>query len=91
MTAPFRPSYEWVQRVQQMPGVRAKLREVADRKAGQARIILASEGSNAPVGVEHGTRPKGRSFSRVMVAATTEFGDSKTKRIRVLARVVQGR
>jgi hypothetical protein len=88
VTAPFRPSYDWVQRVQQMPGVRAKLREVADRKARQAALIAQSQGVAVPITREDGTRPKGRSFSRVALPATAEFGDSKTKRLRILGQVV---
>lgn len=84
-------SYEWYQRVQQLPVVRRKLREVADRKAGQASLLARAEGVVVPVQVDHGTRPKGRSYSRVSIPATHEFGDSKTKRLRILGRVVQGR
>lgn len=89
--ARWRPSYEFVRDVQQQPGVRAKLREVAERKAAQAVLIAQSEGEAVPVRVEHGTRPKGRSYSRVMIPAVNEFGDSKTRRLRILARVVSGR
>jgi hypothetical protein len=35
-----------------------------------------------------GTRPRGRPYSRVLIPASAEFGDSKTRRLRLLARVV---
>jgi hypothetical protein len=83
-------NYLFVQRVLQQPGVRRKLLEIAQRKAAQARLIAASEDPTAhvPVEVSSGTRPKGRPYARISVPAANEYGDYKTKRLRLLARVV---
>lgn len=91
MATRWRPSYEFVQKVQQSPGVRAKLRAVAERKAAQAALVAREERVAVPISIEHGTRPRGRSYSRIMIPAVNEFGDSKTRRLRILGRVVGGR
>jgi hypothetical protein len=82
------PNYLFVQRILQQRGVRRKLAEVADRKAAQARAIAVSEGANVVIQREDGTRPAGRPYSRISIPAVDEFGDSKTKRLRILGRVV---
>lgn len=81
-------NYLRVQRALQSPGVRRKLREVADRKLRAAQSIAASEGHTGPIWREDGTRPKGRPYSRIIVRASDEFGDSETKRRRLLGRVI---
>jgi hypothetical protein len=81
--------YLFIQAVQQLPGVRAKLAEVADRKAAQAAIIARQEEDEYHIIRSDGTRPKGRSYSRLAVPAIEEFGDSNTRRRRILARVVR--
>jgi hypothetical protein len=80
--------YLFVQRVLQSPGVRRRLAEVAARKAGVAVVLAAQDNENVQVVTSAGTRPQGRPFARVSVPAVNEFGDSKTKRLRLLARVV---
>lgn len=82
------PRYLFVQDVLQAPGVRRKLRQVRDRKAGQVRALAAEEGVDVPVLLSEGTRPKGRPYARIAIPAVHEFGDSKTKRLRLLGRVV---
>jgi hypothetical protein len=44
--------------------------------------------AHVPVEVSSGTRPKGRPYARISVPAANEYGDYKTKRLRLLARVV---
>jgi hypothetical protein len=82
------PNYVYVQDVLQSRKVRAKVREVADRMAGQAAAIAAAEGAKVSILRSDGTRPKGRPYSRISVPAVNEFGDSKTRRLRLLGRVV---
>lgn len=82
------PTYLYVQNILQSPGVRRKLSDVADRKAAQARSIIASERAKVTVQREDGTRPKGRPYSRISIPAVNEFGNSWTARMRILGRVV---
>jgi hypothetical protein len=83
-----RSNYEFVQQILQSPGVRRKLAEVANRKAGQAAAVARSERVDVVVQREDGTRPKGRPYARISIPAENEFGDSKTRRLRILGRVV---
>lgn len=83
--------YEFVRRVMQSPGVRKHIADAADRKAHAAGQIALSEGVNVPVVRTNGTRPKGRPYARVALPAANEHGDSKTRRLRILGRVVGGR
>lgn len=80
--------YLFIQEQLQKPGVRRTIARAADRKARNARAIVAAEGLDVTVTRTDGTRPKGRPYSRVSIPASAEFGDSKTKRLRLLARVV---
>jgi hypothetical protein len=81
-------TYRFVQEVLQTRTVRDKLAEVADRKARAAQVIANAERVSVVVGREDGTRPKGRPYSYVIIPATHEWGDSKTRRLRILGRVV---
>lgn len=81
--------YRFIQRVQQLPGVRAKLADVADRKAAQAVIIARTEDVDYDVSRSDGTRPKGRSYSRIAVPAEQEFGTETVKRARILPRIAR--
>ena len=80
--------YLYVQRILQSRGVRHKLKVVRDRMAAAAVQLAASEDANVTITLSEGTRPKGRSYARISIPATDEFGDSKTKRLRLLGRVV---
>lgn len=84
--------YEYVRQVMQSPGIRKVISEVADRKAKLAGVIAVSEGeAGIPIVRGNGTRPKGRPYARISIPAANEHGDSKTRRLRLLARVVTGR
>lgn len=82
--------YVEVQRILQTETVRRQLRIVRDRKARQVAAYAAGEGVKVPIEVSEGTRPKGRPYARVSIPASHEFGDSKTKRLRLLGRVING-
>lgn len=82
------PTYLYVQKVLQSPGVRRKLSQVADRKAAAAQSIITAEKAKVVVTRQDGTRPKGRPYSRISVPAANEFGTSWTARMRILGRVV---
>lgn len=69
--------------------VRGKLDEVADSIAGRAQGLAASEGVDARIRRESGTRPKGRPYARVLADAAQEYGTAKTRRRRVLGRAAQ--
>ena len=84
------PRYVFVSDVMRLPGVRAKLDEVADRLASSAQRVAQAENQAVPIQRVDGTRPKGRPYSRVQVPAVNEHGDSKTKRIRLLGRALSG-
>lgn len=58
-------SYRALQKVAQSRKVRGKLREVADRMAARADVVADGQGVEADIVREDGTRPKGRSYSRV--------------------------
>lgn len=81
-------NYVYVQDILQGRGVRRKVSEVADRQAGQAAAIAAAEGAKVRIVRQDGTRPKGRPYSRISIPAVDEFGDNKTRRLRLLGRVV---
>jgi hypothetical protein len=84
-----RELYLYVQAILQQPGVRRKLKERADGMAVRAAAIAAAEGVQVRIVRQDGQRPKGRPYSRISVPASNEFGDSKTKRLRLLGRVVR--
>lgn len=81
-------NYRWVQDILQSPGVRRKLVQVRDRKARAATGIASAEGAQVRLTLSEGIRPKGRPYARISLPATDEFGDSKTRRLRLLGRVV---
>lgn len=81
-------NYEYVERILQSSKVRDALRKVRDRKARAINTIAASERTTVTVTLSEGTRPKGRPYARISLPASTEFGDSKTRRLRLLGRVV---
>jgi len=81
--------YYFVQEQLQKPGPRRVIRRAAERKARAARVLAAADDYiDMPVIVSEGTRPRGRPYARVSIPASHEFGDSKTRRLRLLARVV---
>lgn len=81
--------YLFVQEQLQKPGVRRTIARAADRKARAARALAAADDYiDMPVIRTDGTRPRGRPYARVSIPASHEFGDSKTRRLRLLARVV---
>lgn len=62
------PVYLFVREVMQLPEVRKKLDEVADRLASRLATVVAQSGhasKDARVNRSAGTRPKGRPFSQV--------------------------
>jgi hypothetical protein len=81
--------YYFVQEQLQKPGPRRVIKRAAERKARAARVLAAADDYiDMPVIVSEGTRPRGRPYARVSIPASHEFGDSKTRRLRLLARVV---
>lgn len=81
-------NYRFVQEILQSPGVRRKVAQVRDRKATQAAALAAAEGADVTITLSQGTRARGRPYARISLPASTEFGDSKTRRLRLLGRVV---
>ena len=81
--------YRLIQEVQQHPRVRLALRRKRDELLREAQVIARQEGANITLTTSDGTRPKGRSYSRLSAPSTDEFGDSRTKRIRLLGRVAR--
>jgi hypothetical protein len=73
----------------QAPSVRKRLRFVADRIAARTRANLASADVDATVTVEEGTRPKGRSYARVMHNDKYgEYGTEDIPKHRALGRAI---
>ena len=65
--------------IMQYPQVRQVLHQVAERVADNARVIAAEAGMpRLPITVESGTRPKGRSYSRVVAPLDPKFGSSRS-------------
>lgn len=83
--------YQQAGKVMRSREVRAKLDRVADAVAAAAEGIAASEGVDANIGRESGTRPRGRPYARVTADAEQEHGSARTARRRVLGRAVQRR
>jgi hypothetical protein len=86
-------NYAGIREVQQLPVVRAALSARSRPIAARARSIAAGQGSRAiadSITTEDGTRPKGRSYSRVVSRPTAEVQRDRTAtptaRRRVLAR-----
>ena len=80
-----------IRAVMQSRQVRAKLHEVANRKAETARRIAAVEAPDVVIGRYDGTRPKGRSFARITAPADYEHGTANIARRRILGRAVAAR
>lgn len=67
--------------------VRRALKDLADEKQVVAERLAASEGVELDSEVVHGTRPKGRPFSRVQSPNVgQEWGNSIVERKRILGR-----
>jgi hypothetical protein len=84
-------TYRQLGDIARSPAVRAKLAQVADGIAADARAIAATEGADVQVRREDGTRPKGRPYARVLADADQEWGTSEVARRRILGRAVAGR
>lgn len=70
-----------------LPQVRQALRAQAMLIAPRARQIAAAEQVDTEITVTDGTRPRGRSYSRVSSTnVAAEFGAGKTARRRILGR-----
>lgn len=82
--------YDGMGEVMRLDEVRSALAARAEGIAGRARSLSASENVTSSIGTESGTRPRGRSFARVVSdAAAAEFGSAKTPRRRLLWRATQ--
>lgn len=81
--------YKQLGQVMRSRKVRAKGAQVADDIAARARQIAASEGVDAQITREDGTRPKGRPYSRVSARRDQEYGTAATARRAILARARQ--
>lgn len=84
-------SPDTIRATMQSEPVRAALRAKAQDVKGRADSIAATEDVEARFWTEEGTRPKGRSYARVLCDnVDQEFGTSKTARRRILARAAEG-
>lgn len=82
-----RLSAESFRKVTNLPVVRAKCEQVAERIAASAVGIAAAEDVDTVVTVETGTRPGGRGYARVSSSnVDAEHGTAATPRRRVLGR-----
>jgi hypothetical protein len=70
------------------PKVRVELARTANAVAGAARSIAGQEDADTDITVEHGTRPRGRTYSRIVSRdfSDSEWGTAKRKRVRALGR-----
>lgn len=85
-----RNRYKELQKLLQSQTVRAKVAQVADRVARDAKAIAEAEGADEVViGREDGTRPLGRPYSRVTAPLDQEFGTSRVQRRRILGRATK--
>lgn len=83
----FKLSSDSFRTVTNLPSVRAKCAEVAERIAGTAVAIAAAEEVDTTVTVETGTRSGGRGYARVTSSnVDAEHGTAATPRRRVLGR-----
>jgi hypothetical protein len=90
MAARFRLSRRTWEQIQQMPQVRAALAGRAARIAARAKAMNDAENGDADIHTESGTRPQGRSYSRVVSTdAEGEFGTEKVPRRRLLGRAAR--
>lgn len=90
MAPRFRLSNRKWREIAQLPQVRAALAGRAARLAVRAKQIDEAEGGGAEIHVEHGTRPRGRSYSRVVSTdADGEHGTETVPRRRTLGRAAR--
>lgn len=90
MPARFRLSRRKWREIVHLPQVRAALAGRAARIAVRAAQINEAENVDAEIHVEHGTRPRGRTYSRVVSTdAEGELGNETVPRRRVLGRAVR--
>lgn len=71
-----------------MPNVRAELARTARALAATARALAQQDDADTDITIEDGTRPKGRTFSRVVSSNydDSEWGTAQRKRTRALGR-----
>lgn len=83
-----RISNEIFQQAVNHPKVRAELARIAASLAATATAIARAENADTEITVEHGTRPRGRTYSRVVSSNTdeSEWGNGRRKRSRILGR-----
>lgn len=85
-------NFDGIGQVMRDAGIRAALANKAEEIATAARSLNTTEHVKATVGVEHGTNPLGRPYSRITsTAGAAEFGTSITARRRVLGRAAEQR
>lgn len=90
MAQRFRLSPATWRQVVQSRTVRAALADRAARIAVAARQINQAEEQDADIHTEQGTRPRGRSYARVVSTdAEGEFGTETTARRRTLGRAAR--
>ena len=87
MPGNFASDYMLVRSVMQSPKVRAKLAEIAAKGAPMANARAQAERIDARATVTHGTRPRGRPYSRIQMPGASEFGSSNVPRRRVLGQI----
>lgn len=96
----LRLSQQFMLNAMQAPGVRAALRDLADKIAGEVNDEVArddyyidvadrfkTEPPELDVTVSEGTRPRGRPYARVSVPQEDEWGDYNEPKRRVLGRL----
>ncbi|WP_158884012.1 hypothetical protein [Amycolatopsis anabasis] len=82
-------SHREFRKLMRLPGLRARLRGVAEQVADRTRANLAAAGVDAEVTVEEGIRPRGRSYARVThTDKFGEFGTEDVPRHRALGRAI---
>lgn len=86
--AKIRVTDEMFRAVVAMPSVRAELARTARTLAATARALAQQDDADTDITVEDGTRPQGRTFSRVVSSNfdESEWGTAERKRTRALGR-----
>ena len=81
-------SHKLFEQVVQSPAVRAAIARQAREIAAAASGIARSEDADTEISVEAGTRPRGRTYARVVSSNDdqSEWGDRLTARRRILGR-----
>ena len=71
-----------------MPKVRAELATTARRIAATAQVFAKQDDADTDISAEDGTRPKGRTYSRVVSRDfdDSEWGTARRRRTRALGR-----